>query len=196
MIQTHQLHLFDFELLDSDVPVTSKMPRNLLVIGPGALLIGLAAIFTQPFRDVVLQQTAHYDTILSFIGLGGPPPVVFDDVRDIRYTGSRSSVGVEHFQNIFYAEDTSGINRFAPPQPIQHSAGAIIDATQAGAWCPQALGDIFPFTSRITNVSENCLSLRIARPYRTQPDAKLPVVVYIHGGTVQILQYSSSSGSS
>ena len=41
---------------------------------------------------------------------------------------------------------------------------------------------MLPFTSPITNVSENCLSLRIARPSDTNPSAKLPVLVYLHGG--------------
>lgn len=59
-----------------------------------------------------------------------------------------------------------------------------MDATVAGAWCPQALGPtLLPFTSPVTNVSENCLSLRIARPSGTDASAKLPVLVWMHGGT-------------
>ncbi|OJJ95310.1 hypothetical protein ASPACDRAFT_55331 [Aspergillus aculeatus ATCC 16872] len=42
--------------------------------------------------------------------------------------------------------------------------------------------NILPFTSRVSNISENCLSLRIARPSGVQRDAKLPVAVWIHGG--------------
>ncbi|KAJ5928271.1 lipase [Penicillium verhagenii] len=108
-------------------------------------------------------------------------PTVHDPLRDITYIGSALE-DVEHFQNIFYAEEPSGPRRFAPPVPVRPSKGSVIDATSAGAWCPQGTGDILPFTSRVTNISENCLSLRIARPKGALAGQKLPVVVYIHGG--------------
>ncbi|KAL5047761.1 hypothetical protein BDW71DRAFT_196533 [Aspergillus fruticulosus] len=112
-----------------------------------------------------------------------PRPTVVDSKRGITYIGSRTSHSdVEHFQNIFYAEEPTGPRRFAPPVPTRPQRGSVIDATQSGAWCPQGTGDILPFTSRVTNISENCLSLRIARPRGTRSDAKLPVVVWIHGG--------------
>lgn len=107
------------------------------------------------------------------------------------YLGSHSpSTGTEHFQTIFYAEDTSGANRFAPPVPVRPARGAVIDATRPGAWCPQATGDVLPFTSRVTNVSENCLSLRIARPRGTKAAARLPVMVWLHGGEFNLHQRS------
>ncbi|KAJ5640585.1 carboxylesterase [Penicillium herquei] len=104
-----------------------------------------------------------------------------DSSRDITYIGS--VVGdVEHFQNIFYGEEPTGPRRFAPPVPVNPPRGSVIDATKAGAWCPQGTGDILPFTSRVTNISENCLSLRIARSRGSTSDQKLPVLVYLHGG--------------
>ncbi|KAI9368166.1 Alpha/Beta hydrolase protein [Aspergillus egyptiacus] len=111
-----------------------------------------------------------------------PTPKVVDSARRITYLGSLSPAGIEHFQNIFYAEAPTGPRRFAPPVPVRPAKGTVIDATREGAWCPQGTGDILPFTSKVTNISENCLSLRIARPAGTQHDAKLPVVVWIHGG--------------
>ena len=109
-------------------------------------------------------------------------PLVRDARTGVSYQGT-STNGVDHFQNIFYAEDTSGENRFARPIPYMPSSGAIVDATAAGAWCPQGLGGPpLPFTSSITNVSEDCLSLRIARPSGIGPSAKLPVLVWLHGG--------------
>ncbi|KAL8721303.1 MAG: hypothetical protein Q9181_007741 [Wetmoreana brouardii] len=43
-------------------------------------------------------------------------PIVRDVRTGVSYRGTFSN-GVEQFQNIFYAEDTSGSNRFAPPVP-------------------------------------------------------------------------------
>ncbi|KAJ6014578.1 carboxylesterase [Penicillium herquei] len=108
-------------------------------------------------------------------------PTVHDSSRDITYIGSVLG-DVEHFQNIFYGEEPTGPRRFAPPVPVNPPKGSLIDATKPGAWCPQGTGDILPFTSRVTNISENCLSLRIARSRSSTSDQKLPVVVYLHGG--------------
>ncbi|KAJ5972734.1 Carboxylesterase type B [Penicillium vulpinum] len=132
-----------------------------------AVLLAIVAIYYQELLD-----TFSLSPILK----------VVDSTRDITYLGSLSPAGIEHFQNIFYAEEPTGWRRFAAPIPTRPVKGSVIDATQPGAWCPQATGDILPFTSKVTNISENCLSLRIARPAGTTQDAKLPVAVWIHGG--------------
>ncbi|KAI2471288.1 alpha/beta-hydrolase [Annulohypoxylon bovei var. microspora] len=150
------------------------------LLGLGALVFGLLAVYTEPFRELLLQNAGYYK-IKPPLSARVDPPVAFDFARELAYMGSHSD-GVEHFQNIFYAEETSGENRFAPPVPIKHAKGTVIDATQSGAWCPQGTGDILPFTSQVVNISENCLSLRIARPQSTARDAKLPVMVWLHGG--------------
>ena len=145
----------------------------------GAFAVGVVAVTLAPFRDFLVQKCVEHgvNPPRSLI----PQPSVFDAEHSIKYVGSYAP-GVEHFQNIFYAEDTSGNNRFRPPVPVKPTKGSVIDATQTGAWCPQGTGDIFPFTSKITNISENCLSLRIARPAGTKTGAKLPVMVWLHGG--------------
>lgn len=120
---------------------------------------------------------------------------VVDSARDITYLGSLSPAGVEHFQNIFYAEEPTGQRRFAAPVPMRPVKGSVIDATRAGAWCPQGTGDILPFTSSVTNISENCLSLRIARRAGTQKDDKLPVAVWIHGGDSTVCDDMSAEDS-
>ncbi|OTA97448.1 hypothetical protein M434DRAFT_26753 [Hypoxylon sp. CO27-5] len=151
---------------------------GLLVLG--AFVFGFLALYWEPFRGFLIRNADYYNFKLPLSWVVDPVLVV-DHAQNLTYAGSCLD-GVEHFQNIFYAEDTSGKNRFAPPVPIKHEEGSFIDATQSGAWCPQGIGDILPFTSKVTNISENCLSLRIARPKYTPPDAKLPVMVWLHGG--------------
>ncbi|KAJ7601598.1 lipase [Mycena polygramma] len=153
--------------------------NNSPLLGLGALAFGLIAVL---LRNSVLETAADYGIYLPFLHSTGSTALVFDATRNVTYIGSQSSSGVEHFQSIFHAQDTSGKNRFAPPAPIQPELGSVIDATAPGAWCPQGTGDVLPFTSRVTNISENCLSLRIARVKGTRPGGKLPVVVWLHGG--------------
>lgn len=149
-----------------------------ILFSVGAVLAGLAAVFLEPARDLFLSTLAPY-LPPKFV----PAPIVTDLSQDVNYIGARSAdLSVEQFHNIFYAEDTSGPNRFAPPIPTSPVRGSVIDATTPGAWCPQGTGDVLPFTSRVTNISENCLSLRIARLRGTGPDSKLPVAVWLHGG--------------
>lgn len=120
-------------------------------LGLGAILFGISAIFLEPFRHFLLLQSIAYG--INVPSILQSPPVVVDATQDIKYIGMRLG-RVEHFQNIFYGEDTSGKNRFAPPVPVKHAKGSVIDATQPDAWCPQGTGDVLLFTSRITNVSE------------------------------------------
>lgn len=149
-----------------------------ILFSVGAVLAGLAAVFLEPARDLFLSTIAPY-LPPKFV----PAPIVTDPSQDVTYVGTRSAdLSVEQFHNIFYAEDTSGPNRFAPPVPAIPPKGSVIDATTPGAWCPQGTGDVLPFTSRVTSISENCLSLRIARLRGTGPGSKLPVAVWLHGG--------------
>ncbi|KAJ6135915.1 alpha/beta-hydrolase [Penicillium capsulatum] len=146
-------------------------------IPPGLLVLGLAlvAIYFRPLNDLLLAKCIQY-------GIPIPQPTVTNSVRGITYVGTYSTAGVEHYQNIFYAAEPTGDRRFAPPVPIDQTPGSVVDATAPGAWCPQGTGDVLPFTSKVVNISENCLSLRIARSRGVSPDARLPVVVWIHGG--------------
>ena len=139
--------------------------------------------------SIVLVAITLYPTWLSSLSSlpipflhGYTAPVVINSHTGVSYRGIAVN-GVEHFQNIYYAEDTSGLNRFAPPVPFTPPRGAVLDATAAGARCPQGTGGPpLPFASPIGNISENCLSLRIARPSGISASAKLPVLVWIHGG--------------
>ncbi|XPT03117.1 hypothetical protein M3J09_012219 [Ascochyta lentis] len=95
--------------------------------------------------------------------------------------------GIQHFYGIPYGQDTSGENRFKPPRLYVPAPGSVIDATKPGIACPQALGKSSPPLGQgnVTRVSEDCLNLNIVRPKLNNTDGygKLPVMVWIHGGS-------------
>ena len=101
----------------------------------------------------------------------------------VQYQGIERE-GVEIFFNIPYAQDTGGKNRFKPPRSFSPVPGTIYDATKAGPACPQSLGQWnVPLTlNNITEISENCLNLNIARPKSNGTRTAYPVMVWIHGG--------------
>lgn len=91
---------------------------------------------------------------------------------------------VESFLNVRFGHDTSGKNRFAPPEPYLYPAHTAYNASLAGAACPQQKVPIpdLPLFDNVTHISEDCLTLRVDRPAGTSRDAGLPVMVYIYGG--------------
>lgn len=114
------------------------------------------------------------------LGLAAADPLVTNKETDISYQGT-SADGVEQFQGIFFGKDTSGPNRFTPPKVYYPPAGTTVDATKPGAACPQPSKGIVPCMSDVKLQSENCLSLRIARP-EGKGGKPMPVMVYLYGG--------------
>ncbi|KAJ6183796.1 hypothetical protein N7519_005097 [Penicillium mononematosum] len=114
------------------------------------------------------------------------PVTVLNPHSNITYHGIRTNTHVEEFLNIPYAHDTSGIHRFSPPRAYIPPRNSIINATFPGAACPQPRIPLpaDPYTI-LKDVSEDCLTLRIARPAGTGATAnmnKLPVMVFHYGG--------------
>lgn len=111
-------------------------------------------------------------------------PTVVDSQHGVTYSGLNRN-GIEVFLNIPYGQDTGGANRFKPPRPYVVEAGSTIQAQKYGPACPQQLGEwTLPIAlGNITDISEDCLNLNVARPKGTSNSDKLPVMVYIHGGS-------------
>ena len=107
------------------------------------------------------------------------------DLRtNVSYVGL-SNDGIDTFLNIPFGQDTSSAGRFAPPKPFIPPHNTTFNATVAGPACPQSHVTVATNTglsSDVTNISEDCLNLRVTRPSSTTRKSKLPVMVFIYGG--------------
>ncbi|EXJ70868.1 uncharacterized protein A1O5_05860 [Cladophialophora psammophila CBS 110553] len=109
---------------------------------------------------------------------------VRDNAHNLTYIGF-TFAGTEQFQGINFGQDTSGVNRFKPPKAFTYPTGTTVQATAAGAACPQ--NTILSFLGAISenpgvfNISEDCLNLEVVRPAGTKQNANLPVMVWISG---------------
>jgi para-nitrobenzyl esterase len=93
--------------------------------------------------------------------------------------------GIHTFKGIPYGADTSGVNRFMPPQKPAAWAG-IRSCLYHGSICPQPMTSFtddeysWLFSFIFSTQDEDCLHLNLWTP--GLDNAKRPVVVWIHGG--------------
>ena len=97
------------------------------------------------------------------------------------------SGGVSIFRGVSYAADTSGKNRFMPPQPGEPWSG-VRDALHWTDVAPQIPGDrrhvyadLIMVDRNPSGMGEDNLSLNLWTP-SIDPNAKKPVIVVLHGG--------------
>jgi len=84
---------------------------------------------------------------------------------------------VTSFKNIPFAAPPLGDLRWRPPQPPSPWAG-VRDATAYGPTCMQ-----MRLMTPDVHQSEDCLQLNVWTPANFKPGAKIPVMVFIHGGS-------------
>lgn len=111
-------------------------------------------------------------------------PIVHAPAGDIR---GFLRDGAASFWGVPYAEPPVGERRFLPPEPMKAWDG-VFDALQHGPIAPQGPSDLEATMGSFRREwSEDCLTLTINAPLSPEgampdPDAKLPVAVWFHGG--------------
>jgi carboxylesterase type B len=130
-----------------------------------------------------MKSTLFVSTALVCGGIANATPRSFNVKQQVTYNGLERN-GIEIFLNVKYGRDTSGENRFKPPRAYIPTPGSNISATSYGPACPQSLEAFPPFgLTVVISMSEDCLNLNVARPKGTSAEDKLPVLVFIHGGS-------------
>uniref|UniRef100_A0A671U2J3 Carboxylesterase type B domain-containing protein n=1 Tax=Sparus aurata TaxID=8175 RepID=A0A671U2J3_SPAAU len=110
--------------------------------------------------------------------------------------------GVHAFLGVPFAKPPVGpALRLAAPQPVEGWKG-VREATQQPLMCVQSIKLTYDLLEKfgatlpeIPDISEDCLYLNIYTPANRAPNAKLPVMVWIHGGGLSMGSASSYNGS-
>uniref|UniRef100_I3KBP9 Carboxylic ester hydrolase n=1 Tax=Oreochromis niloticus TaxID=8128 RepID=I3KBP9_ORENI len=110
--------------------------------------------------------------------------------------------GVHAYLGVPFAKPPLGPSlRLAPPQPVEGWEG-VRDATKQPLMCIQSkeavvdlLDKLGAVLAEIPDISEDCLYLNIYTPANRANDAKLPVMVWIHGGGFTLGSASTYDGS-
>lgn len=162
-----------------------------------------------PFLIPVLALPANSDPSPVIKDRATPSPTVVMSPSNT-VIGSISG-SVESFNGIFFADEPTGSLRLRPPQKLSTDLGDSFDASGLAGACPQMLVatdndenlflqvagfllDSAPF-QKVTGISENCLTVSVARPAGTTAGAGLPVLFWIYGGAfeVRLSRYLSQS---
>jgi para-nitrobenzyl esterase len=132
------------------------------------------------FRTTLAAAAA----VLALAGLAAPA-FAADTVKVAQGTLHGATAGpVASFKNIPFAAPPVGDLRWRPPQAPAAWTG-VRDATAYGPMCMQ-MRQVTPDVKQ----SEDCLTLNVWTPAGFKPGGKLPVMVFIHGGS-----FTGGSGS-
>ncbi|KAM0329194.1 hypothetical protein ACHAQA_004493 [Verticillium albo-atrum] len=120
---------------------------------------------------------------LSGLAMAAPAPacVPTAHTKQGAYVGVHNDVaGQDYFLGVPYAQPPVGSLRFASPKPLEATFSGVRNATEYGWMCIGYGSD----TSNLGSpVNEDCLTLNVVRPKGVKAGDKLPVGVWVHGGS-------------
>ena len=131
-------------------------------------------------RNLVLVGLAYLATTVHSATITKRGPSLVVDLGYEVYQGSyNATTQLNEYLGIRYAQDTSGSNRWQPPQPPLTNRNKTLPATALPQRCPQSppAGGLTPGYN--STGSEDCLFLSV---YTASNASDLPVFVWIHGG--------------
>ncbi|KAK8188385.1 putative lipase [Phyllosticta capitalensis] len=152
------------------VPLIAPLALSLLPLIGVSVSASASALVSAPTTDPTIFNTTSSSAI------------AFDKTHNTTYLGVTVD-GVEKFLGIPYGLPTNGTRRFANPEPVPVRAGGVVDATDYGHACPQPDVSAYSFGKNVSQ-GEDCLWLKVARPAGVKEGDRLPVMVYIYGGSL------------
>ncbi len=137
-------------------------------------------------RFGILMQAALRVGLLALTTLTLPLAFAADDAPRAATAsglleGARSD-GLDVFRGVPFAAPPVGALRWRAPQPVQPWRG-VRSAAAFGTACPQKSGLSLEGGGDPGRLSEDCLYVNVWTP-RAAPGAKLPVMVWLHGGAL------------
>ncbi|EAU89350.1 triacylglycerol lipase 3 [Coprinopsis cinerea okayama7 len=135
---------------------------------------------------MLLKSFVTLSVLFSYV-LGAPEVKIGDTTvvgRDL--TESK----VEFFGGIPFAKPPVGKLRFRSPVLKTRLDTDTFNATEYGKSCLQP-----PMFGPATGISEDCLTINIYRPAGTQPEEKLPILLWVYGGAFIIGGANTYDGS-
>ena len=148
-----------------------------------ARLLNVMALFVLPLLTLGgCGSGAPTATSTATAGTLGRPAVQGGVISGAQADGVWSYLGIP------YAAPPIGELRWRPPQPVESWEGTR-SCLRYGPSCPQQTSLLETALLGVGRTSEDCLYLNVWTPARS-PDEKLPVMVWIHGGS-----FTSGSGS-
>ncbi|CAN9499148.1 unnamed protein product [Ophioblennius macclurei] len=152
-------------------------------------------------------QTFCFLSSLLFAGISADlhRPEVHTELGSLKgqYVAVKGTeAGVHAFLGVPFAKPPVGPSlRLAAPQPVEGWQG-VRDATKQPAMCIQSretvldlLDKLGGLVAEVPEISEDCLYLNIYTPAKKSQNAKLPVMVWIHGGGFYFGSASTYDGS-